>query len=126
MMRDEKNNVAEFRFVALEQEFVRTMTNVCDIFKLYGESKIEEHYDIRQQLETLKIPNWHHITPYRCFLEPLEDSLNSVREELATMQKKGPLLIKYQIEENEELRQRVKDMLQKDWKAQLLMGDQLK
>ena len=47
MMRDEKNNVAEFRFVALEQEFVRTMTNVCDIFKLYGESKIEEHYDIR-------------------------------------------------------------------------------
>jgi hypothetical protein len=43
----EKDEVPEFRFLALEQEFVRTMTNVCEIFKLHGDKRIEEHYDIR-------------------------------------------------------------------------------
>jgi len=45
--RDTKAEIPEFRFRALEEEFVKTMTNVCEIFKLYGDNRIEEHYDIR-------------------------------------------------------------------------------
>lgn len=48
MMADEKGQVVpEFRFIALEEEFVKCFTNVCEIFKLYGEKRIEEHFDIR-------------------------------------------------------------------------------
>ena len=42
-----KETVPEFRFKALEEKFVIHMTGVCDIFKLYGEKRIEEHYDLR-------------------------------------------------------------------------------
>jgi hypothetical protein len=42
------------------------------------------------------------------------------------MHKKGPLLIKYYIEENEDLRNKVLHMLKMDQKAQLLMGDCLR
>lgn len=42
------------------------------------------------------------------------------------MKKRGPLLIHYYIELNEELRNRMEEMLIKDKRAQLLMGDELK
>ena len=119
-------NVPEFRFIALEEQFVQFMTGVCDIFKLHGNNKIEEHYDIRQQLETLKIKDWKKITPFHFYLQPLEDATKKVREELLEMHTRGPLLIKYFVEENDELRNRTLHMLKMDKKAQLLVGDELK
>jgi hypothetical protein len=68
MSEKDKEGVPNFRFIALEEEFVRAFTFVCDIFKLYGDDKIEEHYDIRQMLETLKIKNWRNCIPFRCYL----------------------------------------------------------
>jgi len=53
---------------------------------------------------------------------PLKESLDSVRDELLAMHKRGPLLIQYYIELNEELRKRLHEMLIRDKKAQLLMG----
>lgn len=47
MIKDEKNEVPEFRAKALEEEFCQKMSYICEVFKLYGENKIEEHYDIR-------------------------------------------------------------------------------
>lgn len=45
--REKEGAIPEFRFIALEEEFVKCMTNVCEIFKLYGDNRVEEHYDIR-------------------------------------------------------------------------------
>ena len=129
MLEDPKNEVPEFRFEALEQKFVDTMTAVCDIFKTYGEDesqRLTEHYNIRQMLETLKIPNWKQIPPFAHYLQPLEDSLQAVRDELIKMHNGGPLFIRYYIEENKHLKKLVTTMLQADKKAQLLMGDSLK
>jgi hypothetical protein len=42
------------------------------------------------------------------------------------MHERGPLLIKYYIEENKELHDLIRSMLQTDKKAQLLMGDESK
>lgn len=102
------------------------MTGVCEIFEKFGDDRIEEAYNIRQMLETLKIPNWKQIPPFAHYLQPLEDTLQAVREELIKMHNGGPLYIRYYIEENEELRKKVKAMLIADKKAQRLMGDSLK
>lgn len=49
-----------------------------------------------------------------------------MRDELLEMHVRGPLFIKYYVEENDELRNRTETMLKKDRQAQLLMGDELK
>lgn len=77
-------------------------------------------------METLKIRNWKNIVPFHFYLQPLEDTTKSVREELLEMHDRGPLFIKYYIEENDELRNRTESMLKKDRQAQLLMGDELR
>lgn len=102
------------------------MSFICETFKLYGENKIEAHYDIRQMIETLKIPNWRNIPPYNFYLTPLHNDLEKVRGELADMHKKGPLFMAYIIENNKDLRDKINDMLKSDQKAQLLVGNTLK
>ena len=64
--------------------------------------------------------------PFTFYLQPLEDALKKVRDELLEMHDRGPLLIKYFVEENDELRTRTEHMLKMDKKAQLLVGDELK
>lgn len=48
MMKDDKTEVPLFRFKALEEQFCKNMSVICELLKLYGEDKLEEHYDIRQ------------------------------------------------------------------------------
>lgn len=102
MISKDPNNVPEFRYIALEDEFVKHMTNVCDIFKEYGNMK-DHPFDIRQLTKTLKIANWHDIIPFRYYLIPLEEAFFKVRTELMDMHKRGHLLVKYIVEANEEL-----------------------
>lgn len=102
------------------------MTAVCEIFKSFGEERMEEHFNIRQMLTTLKIPDWKHIPPFAHYLQPLEDALQAVRDELMMMHKRGALMIRYYVEENAHLKKLTVDMLKADKKAQLLMGDSLK
>lgn len=45
MMKND-SNIPEFRMIALEDEFVKHMTNVCDIFKEYGDMK-DHPFDIK-------------------------------------------------------------------------------
>jgi hypothetical protein len=59
-------------------------------------------------------------------LAPLKKSIDAVRKEMIDMHERGPLLIKYYIEENQQLHDLIRKMLQTDGKAQLLMGDTLK
>jgi len=49
-------SLPQFRFNALEERFVVDFTNFNEVIKNYG--KLEDPYDIRQELETLKIKNW--------------------------------------------------------------------
>ena len=105
------------------------MTEVCDIFKMYGkdESKrLNDLYDIRQMLKTLKIENWKQIPPYNYYLTPLEANIKVVRTTLIKMHKDGPLMIKYIIEDNEQLKEQTIKMVKSDNTAQWLMGDSLK
>ena len=46
MIKKDPSNIPEFRFIALEEEFVKHMTNVCDIFKEYGNMK-DHPFDIK-------------------------------------------------------------------------------
>ena len=45
-----------FRFDALEEEFSKFLTGVCEIFREYGDLK--DHFDIKQMLYILKIEGW--------------------------------------------------------------------
>jgi hypothetical protein len=54
-------------------------------------------------LHVLKIDNWKNIKPFHYYLQPLEDALNAVIEELLRMRKAGVLRSKYYIENNFEL-----------------------
>lgn len=65
---------------------------------------MKEHpFDIKQLVKTLKIKNWRESIPFRYYLTPLFDALTKVRNELLRMNKVGHLLIKYIVEDNEEL-----------------------
>lgn len=112
MIKKDPKNIPEFRHKALEDEFIKHMTNVCDIFKEYGHMK-DHPFDIRQMVKTLKIKShdhinqkcvdWKEVIPYRYYLNPLEAAMNKVRMELVRMHKVGHLLVKYIVEDNEDL-----------------------
>ena len=51
-----KVDIPDFRHRALEEEFVKFMTGICDIFKTYG--TLMDHYDMAQMIKTLNIENW--------------------------------------------------------------------
>lgn len=61
-----------------------------------------------------KIPNWEKIKPFWYFITPLMTAITKVRKDLLKMHADGVLLIKYVVEENEELKKDVIDMVKKD------------
>jgi len=65
-----------FRFSALEEEFVKKMTEICRIFSKHG--KLDQPYDIRQMLEILKTKDWRNIEPFAYYLNPLNDAFEKV------------------------------------------------
>jgi hypothetical protein len=66
------------------------------------------------------------VKPFWYFITPLMDSTNKVRKDLLKMHADGVLMIKYIIEENEELRKDVIGMVKKDVVTQWLVGNELK
>ena len=85
----------------MEEQFCKHLTNVCQIFKEYGELK--DYFNIKQMMSVLKIKDWKKITPFAYYLNPLNDAITVVRKSLLKMNENGPLLIKYIIEENKQL-----------------------
>jgi hypothetical protein len=75
--------VPEFRFHALEEQFVLKMSKVLETLTLYG--KLAEPYDIRKMLEILKIKDWKNIPPFAFYLNPLEEAVDKVIAELLRM-----------------------------------------
>lgn len=119
--------VPDFRYGALEDQFCQKLTRVCEIFRDYGkENKLEAHFDIKQMISMSKIPNWKKIKPFWYFVTPLMNSVTKVRKDLLKMHEDGHLLIKYTVENNEELKKDVIDMVKKDNITQWLCGDELK
>ena len=96
LMEKDKKEVPEFRRIALEEQFCKHLTNVCQIFKEYGDLK--DHFHIKQMMSVLKIHNWRNITPFAYYLNPLNNAINVVRKTLIKMHEDGHLLIKYIIE----------------------------
>lgn len=113
-----------FRFNALEEQFVLKLTKVCEIFNNYG--KLPPTFNIRQMLEILKTKDWRDIPPFEYYLTPLQLALDKVIAELLRMQKEGPLRSRYYIELNEELQNLVIEMVRLDGICQWLIGDELK
>ena len=74
-------------------------------------------------LKMQKIPDWQVIKPFWYFITPLNDCITKVRKDLLKMHADGVLMIKYIIEENEELKKDVIDMVKKDVITQWLVGD---
>ena len=123
MMR--KNiKVPDFRFDALEEQFVQKLTKICEIFRDYG--RLTMPFNIRQMLTVLKIENWKEIHPFAFYLQPLENALNDVIKELLDMLKLGHLRAKYIIPDNTELQDKVILMVSLDVTCQCLMANQLK
>lgn len=119
-----KREVPQFRYAALEAEFCKYLTGVCQIFKDYGDLK--DHFDIKQMLKVKKIDNWEKVPPFKFYLSPLDAAITKVRKNLMKMEKDGVLFIKYKIEENTQLQLDIIDMVKQDGIAQWLVGDELK
>jgi hypothetical protein len=116
--------VPNFRFNALEEQFVLKLTKVCEIFNNHG--KLNPTFNIRQMLEILKTKDWRNIPPFEYYLTPLQAALDKVIAELLRMQKEGPLRSRYYIELNEDLQNFVIEMVRIDGICQWLIGDELK
>ena len=126
LQKKKKEELPEFRGLALEEKYIEHFTKVCDILNTYGTLEEAGYYDIRQMLTVLKTPNWENIEPLRFYLQPLKDALDKVIKELNEMWRLGVLRIKYKIEENKVLQDLIKEMVRKDNIAQWLAGDELK
>lgn len=72
-----KESVPEFRYKALEHEFCKFFTGVCEVLKEHGELK--NHFNIVQMMNTIKIDNWRNIRPFEYYLTPLDKSITTVR-----------------------------------------------
>lgn len=94
-----QDEVPEFRRTALEEQFCKYFTGVCEIFKDFG--NLSDHFDIKQMIKTLKIENWRGIRPFEFYLTPLHQKITTVRNTLLKMHKDGHLRIKYIIENND-------------------------
>ena len=94
------------------------MSEVCRILAEFPDpvtnKKLEDPFDIKQQLETLKVANWENIPPFNFYFRPLQDALDKTIKTLLDMHKKGPLRCKYNIPMNTELQANVIDMVSKD------------
>lgn len=103
--------IPAFRGIALEEQFCIHLSEICRIFKEFGDLK-DEPYDIAQMLKTLKMENgrWAEVVPFEFYLSPLKDALMKVRGKLIAMEKAGPLFCKYIIEQNSELQDLTKLM----------------
>jgi len=100
-MMKAKMEVPAFRFDALEFEFCKSMTDICDILKTYG--TLDMSYDITQMITSLKIESWKDTIPFAFYLHPMQKLITEVRNSLLKMEKDGPGRIKYIIEQNTEL-----------------------
>lgn len=125
--KDGGSNIPEFRGIALEEQFCKHLSEICRIFKEFGDMS-DHTYDIAQLLKTLKIENgkWTQIVPFEHYLTPLKGALGKVRTCLEKMEKDGPLMCKYIIEENKELQDLTITMVKQDHIVQWLVGDSLK
>lgn len=61
--------IPSFRFDALEEEYVKKTTVMCEIFKQFG--NLSDPFNIRQMLTVLKISEWKTIHPFAFYLDPL-------------------------------------------------------
>jgi hypothetical protein len=77
-------------------------------------------------LNLLKLKNWKQEVPLAYYLQPLEDSITSVRKELLDMTSNGVNRVKYHVEENTDLHTKIIHMVDMDFLAQYLAGDQIK
>ena len=61
-------NIPEFRGVALEEQFCKHLSEICRIFKEFGDMS-DHTYDIHQLMKTLKIENgrWPEVVPFEHF-----------------------------------------------------------
>lgn len=120
--------VPEFRMKALEAEFVKHLTRVCEIVRDFGkpENQLKEWFDIQKMLNTLKIPDWENIPPLKFYLQPLSDAFDELVDILRDMRKSGFLHVRYVVENNEAMVEAIKKMVHLDVTAQWLMGTDLK
>jgi len=121
---EKKKEVPNFRHEALEDKFCEHMTRICEILRDYG--NLKDYFNIKQMLHVLKTENWREIPPLAFYFTPLHDAIVDVRSWLIKMNKDGHLLIKYIIEDNTELQEKIIKMVSEDVTAQWLAGDELK
>lgn len=126
IIKEGKIKVPEFRFQALEVKFSERLTRVCEVLRDHGEPPMKEYFDIPQQLKTLKTENWKGIPPLAYYFQPLEDAQNAMIKVLLEMFKLGPLRCKYIIPKNEEMVQKITEMIKRDITVQWLAGNELK
>ena len=69
--KKEYPDIPQFRYEALEEQFAKYFTDVCIIFKDFGKNCLQDLFDIRQMLKTLKIKDWKLIPPFNYYLTPL-------------------------------------------------------
>ena len=117
LMLEDKNtarDIPAFRAKALEDQFSKHLSAVCQIFKTYG--GLKDPFDIQRMLATLKIEEgkWDEIAPLAYYLTPLAEALKKVRQCLMKMEKAGPLFNQYIIEDNNELQDLTIALVKKD------------
>lgn len=79
----EKQEIPQFRFDALEDEFCKHMEALLTILTYHG--KLRQEFEMKRMLNLLKVESWEESIPMHWYLQPLKEKIISVREELLEM-----------------------------------------
>lgn len=115
------SQIPEFRHNALETQFCEHLSIICNILKNHG--NLKDEYDIKRMINLLKLKDWKKEVPLHFYMQPLEDKIKIVREELLKMSDDGQLRVRYPCGENEALHNKIIEMVKADVIAQYLAGN---
>ena len=124
MMIQDGEEVPDFRYNALEEQFCIHMEKLLTILTDYGE--LRKEFKIQRMLNLLKIENWTESVPMEFYLQPFKDAIDEARKEMREMSRRGLNLCRYTMRLNHEMQSLIITMVDHDVTCQWLMGDQLK
>lgn len=75
MLIEEGEEIPEFRYLALEEQFCIHMTKLLTILTDYGE--LRKEFNIKRMLDLLKVDNWIDSIPMYFYLQPLKEAIAS-------------------------------------------------
>lgn len=121
-LKYEQNN---YKYKALIESWCKTYQNCQFILETHVPTIVKCNPDIYSTLKKFQYENWRDNTVEKYYIKPLQDSWLSMRVNLTKLYSMGFDFWKQPLSENAQFRTDVVDLIEKENRAEILMGNKL-